>query len=130
MQVINPKALFPEGRSCRAASCSMPSTRARRSMSGMCNQYSIWKQDGCGPSAVVPLGADFGITCYDSGQIVVISADGKNLKSLMPMRAGQSFRDPMTVHPMARGEPTSHCPVHGKPGRSSGGSFTSRQTAS
>lgn len=39
----------------------------------------LWKQDGCGPSAVVPLGDGYGVTCYDSGQIVAISADGKTL---------------------------------------------------
>jgi gluconolactonase len=47
------------------------------------NQTSIlWKQEGCGPSAVVPLAKGYGITCYDSGQLVVISAEGKTLSTL------------------------------------------------
>lgn len=48
----------------------------------------IWKQDGCGPSAIVPMGESFGITCYDAGQLVIISKDGKALKSYSQDDAG------------------------------------------
>ncbi len=54
----------------------------------------IWNQDGCGPSAVVPMGENFGITCYDSGQLVVISSDGKTLKSYDKDASGASLLGP------------------------------------
>jgi sugar lactone lactonase YvrE len=41
----------------------------------------FWSQDGCGPSAVVPMGDNFAITCYDNGQMVVVSAEGKTIAS-------------------------------------------------
>src|SRR5262245_54758858 len=38
----------------------------------------LWKSDGCGPSAVAPLGSgDFVVTCYDAGTIARVSRDGK-----------------------------------------------------
>lgn len=38
---------------------------------------SVWKEDGCGPSAVAPLGEDLAVTCYDSGTIARITTDGQ-----------------------------------------------------
>jgi hypothetical protein len=31
----------------------------------------FWRKDGCGPSAVVPVGDNFAITCYDGGTLEV-----------------------------------------------------------
>ena len=86
------------------ANCSMSSMRATPSISwdGTTNTQ-IWKQDGCGPSAVVPLGADFGITCYDSGQLVVISADGKTLKSHDADASGTKLQGPNDGAPDGKG---------------------------
>ena len=68
--VIDPKALFPEGPvmlegklyyaqySGNVASVWDGKTKA-----------DFWKEDGCGPSAVVPVGENFGITCYDNGKL-------------------------------------------------------------
>ena len=49
---------------------------------------TLWSQDGCGPSAIVPMGSNFAITCYDSGQLVVISADGTTKASFDADAAG------------------------------------------
>lgn len=80
--VINSKALFPEGPVMSGGKLFYVEYAGQTvdAWDGTTNTQ-IWKQDGCGPSAIVPLGADFGITCYDSGQLVVISADGKTIKS-------------------------------------------------
>ena len=40
----------------------------------------LWKQDGCGPSAVVPMGDHFGVTCYDNGKLEVISPAGETAR--------------------------------------------------
>lgn len=37
----------------------------------------FWTGEGCGPSAVVPVGDNFAITCYDNGRIEVITREGK-----------------------------------------------------
>ena len=38
---------------------------------------TLWKEEGCGPSAVAPLGEDLAVTCYDSGTIARITTDGQ-----------------------------------------------------
>ena len=43
---------------------------------------------------MVPIGANFGVTCYDSGQLVVISADGKTLKSYDKDDSGTALQGP------------------------------------
>ena len=104
VQVINPKALFPEG-PVMLGSKLFYAEYAGQTVDvwdGTANTQ-IWKQDGCGPSAVVPLGADFGITCYDSGQIVVISADGKTLKSHDVDASGAKLQGPNDGAPDGKG---------------------------
>jgi gluconolactonase len=88
-QVINPKALFPEGpvMSDGKLLYAEYAGQAVTVWDGKTNSQ-LWKQDGCGPSAIVPMGDNFGITCYDSAQLVVISKDGKTLKSYSQDDAG------------------------------------------
>ncbi len=94
-QVINPKALFPEGPVMAAGKLLYVEYAGQvvTVWDGKTNTQ-LWKQDGCGPSAIVPLGGNFGITCYDSGQLVVISADGKTLKSYDKDAAGAALQGP------------------------------------
>jgi gluconolactonase len=82
LQVVNARALFPEGPAMSNGKLLYAeyAGNAVTVWDGKKNAQ-MWKQDGCGPSAVVPMGEDFGITCYDSGQLVIISKDGKTLKS-------------------------------------------------
>jgi sugar lactone lactonase YvrE len=55
----------------------------------------FWKMDGCGPSAVVTLSSgDFLVTCYDSGSIARISAEGKTIAEYKQDKAGRSFQGP------------------------------------
>jgi len=63
----------------------------------------LWKQEGCGPSAVVPMGENFGITCYDSGQFVLISAAGQTLKTLDKDSAGGTLVGPNDGTPDGNG---------------------------
>jgi gluconolactonase len=64
----------------------------------------FWKQDGCGPSAVLPTAAgDFVVTCYDSNSIGRISADGKTLEPYVKDKDGHAFVGPNDFAPDKKG---------------------------
>ena len=65
---------------------------------------TFWKQDGCGPSAVVTNAAgEFLTTCYDSGTIGRISADGKTLTPYSKDANGHGFVGPNDLAPDKKG---------------------------
>ncbi|MBL9051447.1 MAG: SMP-30/gluconolactonase/LRE family protein [Tabrizicola sp.] len=63
----------------------------------------IWKAEGCGPSAVVPVGENFGITCYDNGKLEVIGRDGGSVASYDKDAAGGALLGPNDGTPDGRG---------------------------
>lgn len=64
----------------------------------------FWKQDGCGPSAVLPTSTgDFVVTCYDSNSIGRISAEGKTLEPLTKDSDGAAFVGPNDFAPDKKG---------------------------
>ena len=64
----------------------------------------FWKQDGCGPSAVLPdAQGNFVVTCYDSNSIGRISPDGKTLKPYSKDTAGHGFVSPNDFAPDKKG---------------------------
>ena len=64
----------------------------------------FWKQDGCGPSAVVPTRTgEFVVTCYDSNTIGRISADGKTLPPYDKDTDGKGFVGPNDFAPDKKG---------------------------
>ncbi|MFO1061139.1 MAG: SMP-30/gluconolactonase/LRE family protein [Dongiaceae bacterium] len=67
------------------------------------SNVEFWKQDGCGPSAIVPLGDGFAITCYDSGQMVQISRQGKTVAAFAKDDAGQPLVGPNDGTPDGKG---------------------------
>jgi sugar lactone lactonase YvrE len=103
-QVINSKALFPEGPVMAGGKLLYAEYAGHvvTAWDGKTNSQ-LWKQDGCGPSAVVPVGANFGVTCYDSGQLVVISADGMTLKTFDKDDAGGVLQGPNDGTPDGKG---------------------------
>jgi gluconolactonase len=64
---------------------------------------TFWQQDGCGPSAVVPMDSGYAVTCYDSGQMVVISAEGKTKASHDKDAAGAPLVGPNDATPDGQG---------------------------
>ena len=55
----------------------------------------LWKSDGCGPSAVLPLGnGDLVVTCYDAGTIARVSRDGKTMATYYKDKAGSALQGP------------------------------------
>jgi gluconolactonase len=60
----------------------------------------FWSKRGCGPSAVIPTSrGEFLTTCYDSGSIGRISADGKDLPAFTHDRDGHAFVGPNDFAP-------------------------------
>jgi gluconolactonase len=55
----------------------------------------VWRQEGCGPSAVVEAGnGNFLVTCYDANTLVEITPAGETLKTLSEDRTGRPFVGP------------------------------------
>ena len=64
----------------------------------------FWSKKGCGPSAVIPTArGEFLTTCYDSGTIGRISADGKDLPAYTHDKDGNPFVGPNDFAPDRRG---------------------------
>jgi gluconolactonase len=64
----------------------------------------FWSKKGCGPSAVIPTAhGEFLTTCYDSGTIGRISADGKDLPPYTHDKDGNSFVGPNDFAPDRHG---------------------------
>ena len=64
----------------------------------------FWAKKGCGPSAVVPTSrGEFLTTCYDSGTIGRISANGKDLPPYSHDKDGNGFVGPNDFAPDRRG---------------------------
>jgi gluconolactonase len=60
----------------------------------------FWSKPGCGPSAVTPTArGEFLVTCYDSGAIGRISADGKDLPPYTHDKDGHPFVGPNDFAP-------------------------------
>ena len=55
----------------------------------------VWRQDGCGPSAVAAAGGgNFLVTCYDANVLVEITPAGETVKTLAKDQTGQPFVGP------------------------------------
>jgi sugar lactone lactonase YvrE len=64
----------------------------------------FWSKAGCGPSAVIPTAkGEFLTTCYDSGTIGRISADGKDLPPYSHDKDGNVFVGPNDFAPDRHG---------------------------
>jgi len=64
----------------------------------------FWSKPGCGPSAVIPTSrGEFLVTCYDSGTLGHISAEGKDLPAYSHDKDGHPFTGPNDFAPDHRG---------------------------
>lgn len=96
IKVINPKSGFPEGPLWHMDKLFYVEYGSQTVMTwdGKQNQ-EFWRMDGCGPSAIVALPAgDFLVTCYDSGSIARISAEGKTTVEYKQDKEGRGFQGP------------------------------------
>ena len=102
--VINPTTFFPEGPVMVDGKLyyAQYSGNVATVWDGTSNT-DFWKEDGCGPSAVVPVGDNFGITCYDSGKLDIIGKDGKAVASYDKDAAGAPLLGPNDGVPDGKG---------------------------
>ena len=99
VKIINEKAAFPEGPCWHKGKLFYVEYGGNtvKTWDGT-NNSTFWRQDGCGPSAVVPnASGEMWVTCYDSGEMVRISASGKTIASHKNDKAGQPFVGPNDV---------------------------------
>lgn len=64
---------------------------------------TLWESAGCGPSAVVPMGADLFVTCYDNGTVVRIGMDGSTLATISSDDQGAPLVGPNDGTPDGQG---------------------------
>lgn len=96
IKVINDKAAFPEGPAFIDGKLHYVEYGAHTIdvWDGKANTV-LWKQEGCGPSAVLPLGdGDLVVTCYDNGTIAQVSRAGKTVKVYLKDSDGQLMIGP------------------------------------
>ena len=95
LTVVDPKALFPEGPALVAGKLYYAQYSGNvASVWDGTTKTDFWHEDGCGPSAVVPMGNKFGITCYDNGKLEVITRDGKPVATFDRDSKGQPLQGP------------------------------------
>ncbi len=96
IKVINAKSGFPEGPLWHNEKLYYVEygSQTVKTWDGNQNQ-EFWKMDGCGPAAIMALpSGDFLVTCYDSGIIARISAEGKTIGEYKQDMEGRSFIGP------------------------------------
>jgi sugar lactone lactonase YvrE len=105
VKVINPDAWFPEGPAWYQGKLYYVEYGRNTVMTwDGTKTETFWRQDGCGPSAVIPTPAgEFLVTCYDNGTIGRISADGKTLTPYAKTKDGQGFVGPNDIVVDAKG---------------------------
>ena len=105
IKVVNPDAWFPEGPVWYHDKLFYVEygRNTVTTWDGTSNA-TFWKQDGCGPSAVLPTSTgEFVVTCYDSNTIGRISADGKTLPPYEKDSEGRPFTGPNDFAPDTKG---------------------------
>jgi gluconolactonase len=95
VKVINGQAKFPEGPFWADGKLYYAEYGGNRVSvwDGTAN-HALWSQDGCGPSAVMPLGDGMLVTCYDSGSYVKLNGDGKTERVWDKDSTGAALRGP------------------------------------
>lgn len=102
--VIDPTAFFPEGPVMQEGKLYYAQYSGNvASVWDGTTKTDFWKEDGCGPSAVVPMGANFGITCYDNGTLKVISPTGETVASYDKDAGGLALQGPNDGTPDGKG---------------------------
>lgn len=104
-KVINDKAAFPEGPAIIDGKLHYVEYGAHTVdvWDGTANSI-LWKQDGCGPTAVLPLGdADLIVPCYDNGTVVRITRDGKTVATYDKDTTGAALVGPNDITSDSKG---------------------------
>ncbi len=102
--VVNDKALFPEGPVVADGKLLFAEYSGHVvTVQDGTSSTTLWKQEGCGPSAVVPVKTGYAITCYDSAQLVLISPTGETLRTYDKDASGMGLTGPNDGAPDGQG---------------------------
>jgi sugar lactone lactonase YvrE len=102
--VIDDKAAFPEGPYMMGDTLLFVEYGANTVMSwDGTTLATLWTRDGCGPSAVAPLGDDLVVTCYDNGTLARIGRDGADLATYDTDDTGAGLLGPNDLSPDGAG---------------------------
>ena len=103
--VIDPKAAFPEGPWVEDGKLYYVQYGGNTvSVWDGSAVSTLWQQDGCGPSAVAPLGTDrFAVTCYDSGTLALFNRDGSGTTAISADSTGAALMGPNDLAPDGKG---------------------------
>lgn len=95
IKVINDKAAFPEGPAFIDGQLFYTEYGGNTisTWDGSVGK-EFWKGEGCGPSAILPLGNDLVVTCYDNGTIARLSRDGKTVATYEKDKDGGALQGP------------------------------------
>ena len=122
MRVINDKAAYPEGPVFIDDKLYYVEIAGNSIdvWDGRINSV-FWRRDGCGPSAVLPLGQDLIVTCSVSNSIVRVAPDGKTVASWDKDQNGGSLQGPNDIAADGKGNiyftasgPWEAAPIVGK----------------
>lgn len=104
VRTINPDSFYPEGPLWHGGRLLYVEYSAHTVMAwdGTANTQ-VWKQDGCGPAAVIPWQGDLLVTCYDANTLVRIAADGTTVESIAADADGKPFLGPNDATEDGRG---------------------------
>lgn len=103
--VIDPKAAFPEGPWVEGGKLYYAQYGGNTvSVWDGSAVSTLWQQEGCGPSAVAPLGTDrLAVTCYDNGTLAVFGRDGSGTTAIAADSAGAALVGPNDLAPDGKG---------------------------
>lgn len=102
--VIAPQAGFPEGPYLLDDTLLFAEYGSNRISAWDGKALSVlWERDGCGPSAVAPLGDDLVVTCYDNGTVARISRDGADVATYDADDRGDTLQGPNDFSPDGTG---------------------------
>ncbi len=104
VRTINPDSFYPEGPLWHDGRLLYVEYSANTVMAwdGTANT-EVWKQDGCGPAAVIPWQGDLLVTCYDANTLVRITADGTTVAHIDADADGKPFLGPNDATEDGRG---------------------------
>lgn len=105
LRTINAESFYPEGPLWHDGRLYYVEYSAHRVIAwdGQQNR-EIWKQEGCGPAALVATGdGNLLLSCYDANTLVQIASDGTTLNTIPADSDGQPFLGPNDFARDARG---------------------------
>jgi gluconolactonase len=103
-RTVNGKASYPEGPLWFGGRLLYVEYAAHTVMAwdGQRN-VQFWRQEGCGPAALAPYAGGLLVTCYDANALVLVSTDGRTLRTIDKDADGSTLLGPNDLAEDGRG---------------------------